>query len=586
MSNKVTSEPPKQPPIRLPDEIEHIFGNQGLVAWDMVRTHFKWVSGFGWLFIGVPDGFSSGVIKRDLKKMLGRIKEAPTQTTLDIANLPQWLLQTKPSKAIWIDLTRLESGDDIEDWKKALIFVIGRLNEQRDGIRKKFVQPIVFAIAPWVKDLLRVHAPDLWSNRTLSTELTPTPSQDFLPYYEPTSELITQRNQNFSSLDPLFALEEAEKIKNIPEQQENYKKFLRRAIAGFIGQSQESNNNGKWEVALALAQKAVALARVQPNEFESDLANSLNNLGVRYNVLGELEKALETKLEAVKLYRELARESPDIFNPHLASSLNNLGNSYDMLGEREKALKTKLEAVKLYRGLAQEKSDAFNPNLAGSLSNLGNGYYALGEREKAFEATLEAIKIRRELAREKPSAFKPDLASSLNNLGAMYDTLGEREKALEVTLESIKLRRELARERPDAFNPNLAGSLNNLGGIYDALGEREKALEVTLEGTRLFEDLFAKNRLAFNEGYAMSLNLLSSRYYALDQLEPAHKNAYLAVQVLSQLFLRYPQALADRMIHMLRDYATLCQTLNLEPDQALLEPIVPILEPFLPPDNS
>ena len=84
----------------------------------------------------------------------------------------------------------------------------------------------------------------------------------------------------------------------------------------------------------------------------------------------------------------------------------------------------------------------------------------------------------------------------------------------------------------------------------------------------------------------MSLNLLSSRYYALDQLEPAHKNAYLAVQVLSQLFLRYPQALADRMIHMLRDYATLCQTLNLEPDQALLEPIVPILEPFLPPDNS
>jgi tetratricopeptide (TPR) repeat protein len=605
-------------------ELERVFGAEGEAVWDTICAHFEFDSGFAYIFVAVPDTFGAEILQRDLSARL-ELVTAPTQTPAELERLSQWLLTTQATQAIWVGLTKLETDSDIKTWASAMTTATERINEQRDGIRKQQTCPIIFVIAPWVKNLIRVHAPDLWSNRTLSSEMTPVSNPDVLPIEPTTIEAHTTRVLSY--LDPDLALAEAEKAKNNPRQQEDYKKLLRRAINGFIGQSQESAENGNLETALELAEKAVALARAQPEEFENELAASVNNLGNRYAALGQREEAFTATLEAVKIRRELARERPDAFNPDLAASLNNLGAMYDALGQRENALTATLEAKNLYEKLARERPDAFNPNLAASLNNLGNRYDALGQRENAFTATLEAVKIRRELARERPDAFNPDLAmslinlgirydalgqrenaltatleaknlyeklarerpdafnpdlaASLNNLGAMYNALGQRENALTATLEAKNLYEKLARERPDAFNPNLAASLNNLGNRYDALGQRENAFTATLQGAEIFKDLYLHTRIPFSEKYAMSLNLLSNLYRALDQLEQAYDNAYLAVQVLSEVFLQYPQALAQRMIYMLQDYFSLCETLNHEPDHQLLAQIMPVLEPFL-----
>jgi tetratricopeptide (TPR) repeat protein len=515
-------------------ELERVFGAEGLAVWNTIRTHFEFSQGFAWIFVAVPDTFSAEVLKRDLYNKL-EVTQAPTQTPAELEQLPQWLLTPHPTQAIWVSLTKLEGSTGATAWAAALTTAVERINEQRDGIRKQQTCPIVFAIAPWVKTRIRVHAPDLWSNRTVSTEILPAQTRENLEMSNPATAFITQPTPVTSFLDPNLALAEAEKIKDIPQQEENHKKLLRRAINGFIGQSEQYAQDGKWESAFEAAENAVATAKMQPKSFESELGSSLNNLGVRYNALGQRENAFTATLEAKNLYEKLARERPDAFNPNLAGSLNNLGAMYDALGQRENALTVTLEAKNLYEKLARERPDAFNPDLAGSLNNLGNGYDALGQRENAFTATLEAVKIRR----------------------------------------------ELARERPDAFNPDLAGSLNNLGNRYDALGQRENALTATLEAVEIYTDLYKRNRIAFAERYAMALNSLSDCYRALDQLEQAYDNAYLAVQVLSEVFLQYPQALERRMKYMVNDYRSLCEALNREPDHQLLAQIMPVLEPLL-----
>ena len=208
-------------------------------------------------------------------------------------------------------------------------------------------------------------------------------------------------------------------------------------------------------------------------------------------------------------------------------SLNNLGNRLSALGRREDALAAAQEATDLYRRLAAERPDAFRPDLAASLNNLGNMLSDLGRREDALAAAQEATDLYRRLAAERPDAFRPDLAMSLNNLGNRLSDLGRREDALAAAQEAVDIRRRLAAERPDAFRPDLAGSLNNLGNRLSDLGRREDALAAAQE----------------------------------------------AVMTLSPLFLRLPQAYAQWMSVMARQYLERCESSGVEPDAALLDPI-------------
>ena len=128
---------------------------------------------------------------------------------------------------------------------------------------------------------------------------------------------------------------------------------------------------------------------------------------------------------------------------------------------------------------------------------------------------------------------------SLNNLGNRLSELGRREDALAAAEEAIDICRRLAAERPDAFLPNLAASLNNLGGCLSELGRREDALAAAEE----------------------------------------------AVTILAPFFLRLPAAHAQRMRVICRQYLELSQKVGVEPDAALLAPIVEAFQKLQgPPD--
>ena len=117
---------------------------------------------------------------------------------------------------------------------------------------------------------------------------------------------------------------------------------------------------------------------------------------------------------------------------------------------------------------------------------------------------------------------------ALNNLGNRLSELGRREDAFAAAKEATGLYRRLADARPDAFLPDLAGSLGSLGNILTELDRKNEALSARRE----------------------------------------------AVATLTPFFLRFLAAHCQWMSVIARQYLQSCESLGVEPDMALLTPIV------------
>ena len=122
-------------------------------------------------------------------------------------------------------------------------------------------------------------------------------------------------------------------------------------------------------------------------------------------------------------------------------------------------------------------------------------------------------------------------ARLLNNLSVAYSALGRRGEALAATAEAVETYRQLAASRPQAFTPDLATSLGAQGTVLQGMERHHEAVE------------------AFAEG----------------------------IQLLTPLFLHVPQAFAQLILNLSRDYLQVCQTAGIEPDKALLAPVVEAL---------
>ena len=390
---------------------------------------------------------------------------------------------------------------------------------------------------------------------------------------------------------------------------------------------------GRQEEALKAAREALEIRRMltrqRPDIFRPDLAMSLSNMAIQLGDLGQREEALKAAREAVEIRRKLAQQRPDVFSPELAFSLNNVAIRLSDLGQREEALEAAREAVEIRRGLAWQRPDAFRSDLANSLNNVSSFLIALGQGEEALEAAREAVNIYRELAQQHPDAFRSDLADSLNNVAGVLGELDQREEALEAGREALEIRRMLTGQRPDVFRPDLAMSLNNVAIRLSDLGQREEALEAARESVEIYRELARHRPGIFHPGLAMSLNNVANRLSDLGQREDALDAAREAVEIYRELtqhrpdafrpnlarslavmglrleesgapmaecvicfaealatltpaFLRYPAGLMSLMGYLIGAYEEKAQTASIEPDMALLTPILEVMQRLQP----
>ncbi len=193
--------------------------------------------------------------------------------------------------------------------------------------------------------------------------------------------------------------------------------------------------------------------------------NTLNNIGVIYNKIGQPEMAL-------KIFEKVASEWKQAGDKMgVATALHNIGSVHENSGQPRRALEF-YERVLLMMKEAGNKA-----GMANSLNNIGTAYNSIGQPQKALEFGLRALQMMQE------TGNKAGLATSLNNLGLVYSSIGQPEMALVCYQQSLPLRREIGDKRGEAI------TLGNLGGAYADVGETQKALDFYDRALRLYLQL-------------------------------------------------------------------------------------------------
>jgi CHAT domain-containing protein/tetratricopeptide (TPR) repeat protein len=224
------------------------------------------------------------------------------------------------------------------------------------------------------------------------------------------------------------------------------------------GEAQTLNNIGLVYWSLGEMQKALerfneALPISRAIGDRRVEAETLNNTGVVYDSMGEIQKALEKYKEALPLRREVGDRNGE------AITLSNIGVVYRSLGEMREALERLNEALPIFQAVGDRRGEVT------TLSNIGVVYRSLGEMRKALDKYNEALPIFQAVGDRSGEA------RTLNNIGLVYQSLGETQKALDKYNEALPLWRVVGDRRGEAT------TLNNIGVVYRSLGEMRKALD-------------------------------------------------------------------------------------------------------------
>ncbi len=216
---------------------------------------------------------------------------------------------------------------------------------------------------------------------------------------------------------------------------------------------------GRYEEAIPLAQRALAIREKALGPEHPDTAVSLNNLAELYSATGDYAKAEPLYQRALAIHEKArGHEHPDT-----ATSLNNLAYYHRRTGDYAKAEPLYLRSLEIReRTLGAEHSETAN-----SLNNLAELYIATGAYIKAESLLRRALAIS-----EKTSRLQhPLTATFLENLARVYLRTRMLAKVEPLLERALAIRQNAL----GANHPHTAQTLNNLAEYYRAIGAATKA---------------------------------------------------------------------------------------------------------------
>ncbi len=303
----------------------------------------------------------------------------------------------------------------------------------------------------------------------------------------------------------------------------------------------ELYSQGKYEEAILLVRRVLAIREKALGRNHLDVAISLNNLARLYHDRRKYEKAEPLYRRALKIHEEASVK--DDFNT--ATVLNNLAGLYDNqekyteaepLYKRSLAIFEKIsgkdnsniiavlnnlaalydnqkkyaEVESLYQRILtifKKEPRENNLNFAQSLDNLGRFYYEQGQYMQA-EALLHRAFAIREKAPEKDN-----LAQSLNNLAQLYSTQGKYVQTELLFYRALSILQEAKKEK----HPHTAFVMNNLSLLYQAQREDEKATSFAKMALLILEEAQGKE----HPNVATVLNTLGAAYQSQGKYDQA-----------------------------------------------------------------
>jgi len=201
----------------------------------------------------------------------------------------------------------------------------------------------------------------------------------------------------------------------------------------------------RWlEIALASAR------RLQDRAFE---ANTMGNLGIAYEDLGDTQRAIQFHEEHLAMARAIGDRRGE------GNALGNLGLAYTRLGEPHRAMQFQEQALLIDRELGDQRGEAI------ALGNLGVAYRNLGETDQAITLFEQQLTLAREVGDRRGEG------NALGNLGTVYTQLGDTQRAIQFVEQRLNIAREIGDHRGEG------NALGSLGIAYIGLGEMQWAIQ-------------------------------------------------------------------------------------------------------------
>ena len=296
------------------------------------------------------------------------------------------------------------------------------------------------------------------------------------------------------------------------------------------GQVLQLYRAGRYDEAVPLAKRALAIYEKALGSAHPDVAKSLNNLADLYDTKGDYGRAEPLYQRALAIREKvLGPEHPDV-----ANSLNNLALLYYRKRDYRRAEPLFQRALAIHeKALGGE-----HPSVATSLDNLAELYRVKGDYGRAEPLSQRALAIRERAL----GAGHPDVAESLNNLAVLYEFKGDYGRAVSLNQRALAIYEKAL----GAEHPSVATSLNNLADLYEAKGDYEQAITDLTRAADIREKNIALILITGSEKQKqLYLNTLSSETDVILSLNTrdAPKNVAATRLALTTILLRKGRAL-------------------------------------------
>ncbi len=214
-----------------------------------------------------------------------------------------------------------------------------------------------------------------------------------------------------------------------------------------------------YSQAIPLMDSAL-LIRLEENGSDGlKTADTYNNLGIAYEAMGDIDKALEYHYECQRI-RTIHLKSPDKL---LAQGLNNIGLCLEIKGQYEDALRMYSDALDQYSSVKPPDESA----MADVLINAASVYMRMYQFDRAVTYAQRAL----ETYKGVYETDHPYIALAHNNIANAHLSSGEEQIGLQHYDEALRIRIDIFGE----VHPAVAQTYYNLAVYNMIVGNHEQA---------------------------------------------------------------------------------------------------------------
>ncbi len=254
--------------------------------------------------------------------------------------------------------------------------------------------------------------------------------------------------------------------------------------------------NDKYSEAIKYQTFTIEIRKKILGDEHPEYAESLSDLGVYYNALGNTAEAIRLGTVSLEIYKNtLGKDSPKY-----AVSLACLAHYQNCIGNYNEAIRLLTLAIKIFKKTVGENDVKY----AISLDNLANYNCELGNYQEAIRLGTQAMETFKKVLGEEHPAY----ARSLHNLAAYNHHLGNYQEAIKLCTEAMEIKKKVLGEN----HPGYATTLHNLAMYTSHLGNYQEAIRL---GTKAME-IYKKALGEEHPYYAMSLRNLAECYLGAD----------------------------------------------------------------------